>query len=125
MLQQKNVSSVIREVGELYGKVFNTLPTRQTVDNLVDRKLSVSQKHVGVVLAMSSDTTLYTDKTRKHGHTYQSYIVSDSENVYLLGLREMVNKSETCALDTFKTIFGDLTDHCKYLQEQNLEGVGY
>lgn len=74
---------------------------------------------------MSSDTTLYTDKTRKHGHTYQSYVVSDSEHVYLLGLREMVNKSGTCALDTFKTIFGDLTDHCNYLQEQNLEGVGY
>lgn len=75
------------------------------VDNFNDRKLAISQKHLGAVAASKSNTTLYTDETRKYGHTYQTYLITDMDmdsNSYLLGLREMVNKSGQCTLDTLK-----------------------
>lgn len=80
----KNVSAVIQEVGKLCGKNFTNLPTRQTVDNFVDRKIAISQKQVGSVLSHEKDTTLYTDETRKHGHTYETYIISDESDSYLV-----------------------------------------
>lgn len=59
----RSVRPVIREV--------EFLPSRQTVDNFVDRKLAVAQKHIGAVMKNKEDTTLYSDETKKHGHTYQ------------------------------------------------------
>ncbi|KAK3107360.1 hypothetical protein FSP39_012735 [Pinctada imbricata] len=61
----RNVGPVIREVASLCGKIPNRLPTRTAVDNFVDRKIIVSQKHVGSVAARAKETTLYTDETRK------------------------------------------------------------
>lgn len=93
----RSVGPVIREVAALCGKKLNSLPSCQTVDNFVDRKLAVAQKHIGAVMKNKEDTTLYSDETRKHGHTYQSYLLTDDQqNSYLLGLREMVNKSGKC-----------------------------
>lgn len=87
----RSVVPVIREVAALCGKKLNSLPSRQTVDNIVNRKLAVAQKHIGAVMKNKEDTTLYSDETRKHGYTYmyQSYLlIDDQQNCYLLGLRE-------------------------------------
>ncbi|KAK6180548.1 hypothetical protein SNE40_012681 [Patella caerulea] len=118
----KNVGPVIQEVATR----VNRLPSRQTVDNIVDRKVSMSQKQVSQITAKEKDTTLYTDETRKHGHTYQTYILTDkSQNSYLLGLREMVNKSAQCTLDVLKEILFDISAHCKELSEAKNFSVGY
>lgn len=68
----RSVGPVNREVAALCGKKLKSLPLRQTVDNFVDRKIAVAQKHIGAVMKDEEDTTLYSDETRKHGHTYQS-----------------------------------------------------
>lgn len=65
----RNVGPVIKEVAGLCGKIPNKLPSRSAVDNFNDRKLAISQKHLGAVAASKSTTTLYTDETRKNGHT--------------------------------------------------------
>jgi len=122
----KNVTPVIREVGSLCGRKFNSLPSRTTVDNFIDRKISISHKQIAKELAPSKHTTLYTDDTRKYGHTYESYIITDDKkNSYLIGLREMLNKSGACTLDTLKTILGDISHHCKTLMERKEFGVGF
>lgn len=73
---------------------------------------------MGAVAASKSNTTLYTDETRKNGHTYQTFLITDMDrNSYLLGLREMVNKSGQCTLDRLKEILGDI-DYCKMQEEQ-------
>ena len=122
----KNVTPVIREVGSLCGRKFNSLPSRTTVDNFIDRKISIGHKQIAKELAPSKHTTLYTDDTRKYGHTYESYIITDDKkNSYLIGLREMLNKSGACTLDTLKTILGDISHHCKTLMERKEFGVGF
>lgn len=73
---------------------------------------------MGAVAASKSNNTLYTDETRKYGRTYQAYLITDMDrNSYLLGLREMVNKSGQCTLDRLKEILGDI-DYCKMQEEQ-------
>lgn len=115
----KNVGPVIKEVAGLCGRIPNKLPSRSAVDNFNDRKLAISQKHLGSVAASKSNTTLYTDETRKYGHTYMTYLITDKErNSYLLGLREMVNKSGQCTLDTLKDILGDIESYCKMQEDQ-------
>ncbi|KAK6186810.1 hypothetical protein SNE40_006081 [Patella caerulea] len=122
----KNVGPVIQEIAHFLGKCIKQLPSRQTVDNIVDRKVSIAQKHVSKIVAKESETTLYTDETRKHGHTYQTYIVTDkSQNSYLLGLQEMVNKSSQCTLDVFKEILMDISNHCKEMSDKKNFSAGY
>ncbi|XP_033753089.1 uncharacterized protein LOC117336587 [Pecten maximus] len=117
-----NVGPVIREVSSLCGKIPNRLPSRTTVDNMVDRKVSLSQKQLGTVLSAKEETTLYTDETRKHGHTYQSYLITDKDkNSYLLGLREMENKSGQCTLDTMKEILKDISDYCSHSEDKEAD----
>ena len=48
--------------------------------------------------------TLYSDETSKNGNKYLGMHVSDEENIYVLGLRDMSNKSSKTTLDTFKDI---------------------
>ena len=66
----RNVGPVIQEVGKLFGKKINSVPSRQAVDKFVDRKISIAHKQIGDVLKDKKDTSLYTDETRKYGHTY-------------------------------------------------------
>ena len=117
----KNVGPIIEEVGKLFGKKINQVPTRQTVVNFNDRKISLLQKQIGVTLSTEKHLTLYTDETRKHGHTYETYIISDNEqNSYLLGLREMANKSGQSTLDTLKEILNGISDHCKSADNESV-----
>ena len=65
-----------------------------------------------------------TDETSKFGRKYCTYIVSDAEdNSYLLGLREMSNKSAKTTLDTFKEILEDISETCK--DYEKMTSVGY
>lgn len=53
-----------------------------------------------------------TDETRKYGECLQTYLVTDSsQNSYLLGLRDTLNKSSECTLETFKYILQDISNH--------------
>ncbi|XP_062613591.1 uncharacterized protein LOC134275330 [Saccostrea cucullata] len=113
----QKVGPVIKEVAELCGKVPNQLPSRTTVDSVVDRKLSVAQKQLSLTLKQKQHTTLYTDETRKYGKTMQSYIVTDDDQTsYVIGLREMFNKSGLCTLDTFKDILHDISSLCEKME---------
>ena len=106
-----HIGSVIKEVLKVAGITPNRIPSRQTVDNIVPYKWLVSQKHLSSVLADKTETTLYTDETRKFGHTYNAFVVTDEEKrPYLLGLREMANKSAKTTLDTLKEIIQDISE---------------
>ena len=65
----RNVGPVMREVAGLFRRIPYKLSSRSAVDNFIDKKLAISQKHLGSVAASKSNTTLYIDKTRKYGHT--------------------------------------------------------
>lgn len=102
----RNVGPVLKEVASLCGRIPNKLTARSLVDNFNDSKVMISQKHPSGVAAKKSETTLYTDETRKYGHTNQTYLISDQDgNFYILGVRKMVNKSGQCTLDTLKNLF--------------------
>lgn len=77
-------------------------------------------------MSKKEDSTIHTDKTRKYGKTLEAYLVTDSEqNCYLLGLREMLNKSGVCTLDTFKEILSDITNSCHVKELTANMNVGY
>jgi hypothetical protein len=60
-----------------------------------------------------SDIVSLTDETRKYGKCIQTYVLTDeTQTSYILGLREMFNKSGQSTLDTFKDILNDINDHC-------------
>lgn len=81
--------------------------------------------HLGSVVSKQQSTTLYTDETCKYGHTYQSYLLTDMDrNSYLLGLREMVNNSGQCTLDTLKEILGDIGSYCEIQEEHDRSAAG-
>lgn len=104
----------------------NAIPSTRTVNTIVDSKIAVSQKQLGTVLSKKEDSTIYTDETRKYGKTLEAYLVTDSEqNCYLLGLREMLNKSGVCTLDTFKEILSDITNSCHVKELTGNMNVGY
>ena len=120
----EKVGKVINEVLKLGGKVPNAVPSSSTVSRMIDAKLAAAHKHISKVLPEKSNTTLYTDETRKYGRTYQTYVVTDeTKSSYILGLREMADKSSQSTLDTFKDILNDVSDYC-YQKEQN-QNAGY
>lgn len=81
--------------------------------------------HLGSVVSKQQSTTLFTDETCKYGHTYQSYLLTDMDrNSYLLGLREMVNNSGQCTLDTLKEILGDIGSYCEIQEEHDRSAAG-
>lgn len=120
----ERVGPVIKEVSKLCGKTVDRVPSAATVNRIVDSKLAVSQKQIGTVLKTKEKTTLYTDETRKYGKCMQTYVLTDHEqNSYILGLREMVDKSGQSTLDTFKEILSDITNYCH--DSENHQNIGY
>ncbi len=110
-IANEKIPLAIKEVLKLIDKEPDRLPTRRRVDTLVGAKGVVARKQLAEVLPDKSDTTLYTDETRKFGRTYNVYIATDVEkNCYLMGLREMSNKSAKTCLDTFKEILTDISE---------------
>lgn len=52
-------------------------------------------------------------------------MTDDQQNSYLLGLRDMVNKSGNSVLETLKDILTDISECCHSLFERREFGVGY
>ena len=123
----RHVPGVIRAVSKLCGRVPDRLPSRQTVDLMVHAKTLVAQRQLSEVLPAKEDMTLMTDETSKYGSKYCTYIVSDeNQDSYLMGLREMSDKSAATTLDTFKDILTDISDTCtEYEKDDRLKSVGY
>lgn len=122
----QKVGPVIKEVAEQCGKIPNQLPSRTTVDAIVDRKLSVAQKQISQTLPNKDCTTLYTDEIRKYGKTMQSYIVTDeNQTSYVIGLRDMFNKSGKCTLDTFREILHDISSLGERAEQSQTEMLGF
>ena len=122
----EKVGEVIKAVATLCGKTINRVPAPSTVNRIADSKIAVAQRQTASTLKDKPETTLYTDETRKYGRSLQSYIVTDEEsNSYLLGLREMVDKSGQSALDTLKEIINDISTYCHEKEQQNDMNVGY
>ncbi len=110
-IANKSIPHAIREVLKLVDKVPNRVPSRQTIDNYARAKGVVSRKQLAEVLPEKEHTTLYTDETRKFGKTYNVYIATDANlDSFLLGLREMSNKSAKTCMDTFEEIISDISD---------------
>lgn len=99
----QKVGLVIKEVGELCGKILNQFLSRIIVDVIVDRKLLVVKKQILQILLNKDCIILYIDEIRKYGKMImQSYIVIDENQIlYVIGLRDMLNKSGKCILDIF------------------------
>jgi hypothetical protein len=58
------------------------------------------------VLEGKEHTTLYTDETRKYGKCIQTYVLTDeTQTSYILGLREMFNKTEGTEFGTLPHSF--------------------
>ena len=104
------IGPVIQEALKLTEREPNRIPSRQTIDNIINAKTAVASIHLSRVLPDKKDTTLYTDETSKFGKAYNVYAVTDDNKTpYLLGLREMSSKSAKTALDTFKEILSDIS----------------
>ena len=94
---------------------------------MVHSKTLLSQKQLSLTLPEKESATLMTDETSKFGKKYCAFITSDEEqNSYLLGLREMSDKSARSTLNTFKEILGDISDACSaYERDDRMKSVGY
>lgn len=122
----EKVGAVIKEVMKLCGKTPNAVPSAATVKRVVDSKLSVSHKQISDVLKIKKNTSLYTDETSKFGKSIQTYVLTDEEqNSYILGLREMFNKSGQSTLDTLNEILSDIILHCYKKEKENQMNPGY
>ncbi|CAC5383514.1 unnamed protein product [Mytilus coruscus] len=104
-------------------KKFNT-KTIECVINPSDLKVPIEK-----IYPVIKQVTDIRDETRKYGktlQTLQTYIVTDDNNTsYVLGLREMLDKSSKSCLDTFKEILKDITDHCYEQEKDNEKHAGY
>ncbi|XP_076075718.1 uncharacterized protein LOC143046441 [Mytilus galloprovincialis] len=122
----EKISPVIKQIADICGKIPNNLPSTRTIERMIDSKIAIAHKQISNVLSNKIDTTLYTDETRKYGKTLQTYIVTDDNKTsYVLGLREMLDKSSKSCLDTFKEILKDITDHCYEQEKDNEKQAGY
>jgi hypothetical protein len=66
------------------------LPSKSTVDRIVDSKASVSHKRIAQVLKSKENITLYSDETRKYGHTLETFAVTDAEQNSCVGFKRDV-----------------------------------
>ncbi|XP_046550545.1 uncharacterized protein LOC124260311 [Haliotis rubra] len=107
----EKVPKVIKEVAELCGKTsIDRLPSEATVREMNKRKLSISHIQAAEQLASRDNLCLQSDETPDRGTTVEGFHVSDEcGNTYVLGLREMANKSSASTLDTLKEILSDIS----------------
>ena len=103
------VPKVIESVLKLCGKKSERLPSETTIRNINIRKMGLTQMQLSSTLPERPDMTLYSDETSKKGKKYTGYHLSDKGgNMYVLGLREMSDKSSKQTLATFKEILDDI-----------------
>ena len=103
-----HVATVIKAVSHLCNVQILKLPSEATVRRINTRRLAIAHMQIDDVLKNKDNLTLYSDETSKNGNKYLGMHVSDEENIYVLGLRDMSNKSSKTTLDTFKEIIQDI-----------------
>lgn len=104
------VNDVMKLVLRFAGMELVDSVSPRTVSRISDERLALSQVHLAVALPSKSSTTLSHDETRKFGDTYQTFNLHDKEgNSYVLGLREMADKSARTTLDCFKEVMDDIS----------------
>lgn len=110
MVSNKNIGPVITEVLKVAGRTANRLPHPTTVDIMArDIKAGLSHIQLGEVLDDKTNTTLHMDETRKNDNVFNTYMVTDDEQTtYLLGLREMPDKSADTMFETFNEVLDDI-----------------
>jgi hypothetical protein len=103
------VGEVMKNVAEFCGKTLSTVPSATTIKRMGNRRASVCRQQLADVLPQQTSTTALTDKTRKKGDSFEAFAMQDSSGqLYVLGLRDMADKSANSCLDTLKTLVGDL-----------------
>lgn len=103
-----HVNNVIKSVGNLCGKTIDHFASVRTINRIGDQRLSISYKQMAE-LKDEESTTLMSDETRKQGDVYEIFAVRDQTGKnWVLGLKEMVNKSSQSCLDTLKSIINDI-----------------
>lgn len=109
-----HVNNVLTHVANMCGKTLSTLPSISTINRMGDQRVSLSYKHFSEELTQKADTTLQSDETRKHGDVYEVYSVRDNDaKEWVLGLRDMADKSSATCLETLKAITADISE-CTY-----------
>ena len=94
-------------------RVIENLPTRTTVDDIRIRGLAVSYEQIGD-LSEKTQTTLYTDETRR-GDTYMVYAVTDKDQTpKVLGIPTLPSKSAADTLDTFIMLLKKISKTCEH-----------
>lgn len=119
----RHVGDVFKAVGKMFGKHIDRLPNEKTIQNINDRMLALSLRQISDEFVQNEETTLYTDETTKLGTKISGYHASDKQgNFWVLGLRELSNKSSKVTLDVFKEILGDIDDASKKISPSTDEG---
>ena len=109
-----HVNNVIQHVSQLCGKSVSHLPSLATINRIGDQRASISYMQIGESLGREKDTCLQSDETRKHGDCYEVFSVRDkSEKEWVIGLKDMINKSSQNCLQTLKTIIDDINESTK------------
>lgn len=95
-----NVEPVIRSVLKLANKTAGRLPQHTRLGEMFVEKSALAHAQLAEVLPSASHATLHSDGTTKHGQKYVSYQVSVGEDVFSLGMREILSGSAQTTLDT-------------------------
>ena len=104
-----HINNVMTSVSNLCNKNLNQLPSTRTINRIGDQRLSLAQMQIAEKLQSKEHTTLMTDETRKYGQSYEMFSVQDDEGTqWVMGLKEMNNKSAQTCLDTFKYILNEI-----------------
>ena len=71
-----------------------------------DRRASLAREQLANI-SNERNTTLQSDETRKYRETYETFCLNTSNKEYILGVREMVDKSAYSWLDTLEQVVED------------------
>ncbi|KAH3721064.1 hypothetical protein DPMN_063979 [Dreissena polymorpha] len=106
-----HVKKVIKHVAQFCGRTVEKLPSVRTINRIGDQRAGVAYMHISEELGCEKDTTLQSDETRKSGSCYEVFSVRDSsEKEWVIGLKDMINKSSDNCLATLKLIINDIND---------------
>lgn len=85
--------------------------------------MSPSHRHKAGICSENEHQTIYTDKARKQGETFASFITTDeSRNPYSFG--QMENKAVQTHLDTLKMTLDDIDTRITCLKHQHMQSSG-
>jgi hypothetical protein len=106
-----HINNVMTHVANLCGTTLSKLPSISTIIRIGDQRASVSYLHMDEELSSKEHTTLQSDETRKHGDVYEVFSVRDKDQKeWILGLKEMKDKSSDSCLSTLTQVIQDISD---------------